>query len=87
MRIIKFFKSISAAAVDSSRELSERVFISLTLISEIVVFFALIGDIILRENTNSTNVMMEQWTTSKIKSPFWLKSKHFPILAHYFIAP
>lgn len=54
MRIIKFFKSISAAAVDSSRELSERVFISLTLISEIVVFFALIGDIILRENIGET---------------------------------
>ncbi len=50
MKIIKFLKSISSAAVDPKRELSERVFISLTLLSEVAVFCALIGDLIISES-------------------------------------
>ena len=42
MRLIKFLKRISKAAIDSERDMNERVFISLTLMSEFVALCALI---------------------------------------------
>ena len=50
MRLIKFLKRISMAAIDPERDLYERVFISLTLMSEFVAVCALIGDFAVGEN-------------------------------------
>lgn len=45
-----FLKSLISAIKDPERDFNERVYIGLSIISEIVVFFALIGDIVMNEN-------------------------------------
>ncbi|MBR5420096.1 MAG: DegV family EDD domain-containing protein [Lachnospiraceae bacterium] len=51
MNLIKFIKSAFAAAKDPNRDFSERVFLILTLVSEITVTIAFVGDLITGENT------------------------------------
>ncbi len=50
MKIIKAINYVKSAIKDPERELSERVFIIFTIISELAAIFALIGDILIKEN-------------------------------------
>ena len=50
MKIIKAINYVKSAIKDPERELYERVFIIFTIISEIAAIFALIGDILIKEN-------------------------------------
>ncbi|MBR5360025.1 MAG: fatty acid-binding protein DegV, partial [Lachnospiraceae bacterium] len=58
MSIRKLLKDIYDAVTDSERELYERVFIIFTLISELTVTIALIGDIITKENMQEILVLI-----------------------------
>ena len=50
MNIIRFFKKIIASINDPGRTFAERLFVLLTIVSDIAVFIALIGDIASGEN-------------------------------------
>ena len=50
MNIIRFFKTAYAFVKDPERDFSERIFLILSLVSEITVSIALIGDIVMKEN-------------------------------------
>ena len=50
MKLIRFLKSAYAAVKDPDRDFDERLYLVLSLVSELVVFIAFIGDIIFREN-------------------------------------
>lgn len=50
MKIRKLIKDLSDAARDPGRDISERLFLILTLVSEIAVFIALIGDLLTDES-------------------------------------
>ncbi len=50
MTLINFFRSVYEAIKDPERDFTERIFLILTIISEVAVFAALIGDIITGEN-------------------------------------
>ena len=50
MKISGFFKFVKSAIMDPERDFSERVFLILTIISELTVPMGLLGDIILGEN-------------------------------------
>ena len=50
MKLIKLFKSLINAIADPDRDISERLFLGLVIISEVTVFIALIGDIITGES-------------------------------------
>jgi len=50
MNPVNLFKDAYAAAMDSERDFSERTFLILSLVSEVTVFLALLGDIYIREN-------------------------------------
>ena len=52
MRFIRFLKSARDAVRDPNRDFDERLYLVLSLASEIIVFIAFIGDIIFRENPN-----------------------------------
>ena len=47
MKLINFLKSAAAAVKDPGRDFDERIFLVLAFVSEIMVFIALIGDIII----------------------------------------
>ena len=50
MNILKSIKAAIAAVKDPERDFTERIFLILTLHSEIMVFIAFLGDLFLREN-------------------------------------
>ena len=50
MNLIRIFKDAYAAVRDPERDFTERVFLILTLISEVTVFIALIGDLLTKDN-------------------------------------
>ncbi len=50
MNMIKFFKSVFAAVRDPERDFTERIFLILTFMSEVSVFIAFIGDLIIGES-------------------------------------
>ena len=58
MNLIKILKSAYAAVKDPERDFVERVFLVLTLVSEVTVFIALIGDIAFRENPREIIVLI-----------------------------
>ncbi len=57
MRLINFLKSIPSMIRDPERNFSERVFVLLTIISDIAVTIALIGDLIIGENTTEVVIL------------------------------
>ncbi len=58
MRLKRFIKDVRKALRDPERELVERLFIALTIVSEVVVLIALIADIITRENPGEILVLV-----------------------------
>ena len=58
MSIKKLFRDIRAAIRNSERPLTERLFIALTIVSEIVVTIALIGDIVTGEEIREIIVLI-----------------------------
>ncbi|MBO4905403.1 MAG: DegV family EDD domain-containing protein [Lachnospiraceae bacterium] len=52
MKFIRFLKSAVNAVKDPNRDFDERLYLILSFASEIIVFIAFIGDIIIKENPN-----------------------------------
>ncbi|MCR4908705.1 MAG: DegV family EDD domain-containing protein [Lachnospiraceae bacterium] len=57
MNIRRLIRDISGAIRDPEREISERLFLSLSMMSELVVLIAFIGDIITKENKGELIVL------------------------------
>ena len=59
--IKRFVQFVSDAIHDPERELSERVFVIFSIISEIAVLIALVGDIVFQENIGEIITLIGIW--------------------------
>ncbi len=58
MKVIEYLKSLVNAVKDPERDFSERLFLILTLISELTVFIAFIGDLVTKEDIYEIAVLI-----------------------------